>query len=322
MTTSEPVRWGILGTGGINRRFLGGMAQAEAARIVAVASRDADRGAAFAAEHGIPGVHGAYEALLADREIEAVYISLPNSLHHPWSMAALAAGKHVLSEKPYTRRPAEVDEGFDAAQRAGRLLVEGFMWRYTPQTERLLEESRRIGPLRTIRSTFSFRLDDETNIRLRPEVEGGSLMDVGCYCVSAARLLAREEPVEVAAIQEVGPTGVDIRFTGILRFPSGIVAEFTSGFGSAHQSIEAIGAEGSIASNAHPWHDGDGWLLRDGTERIEVPAIDPYRLEIDEISRAIRGGPAPRLGRADALGQARAIEALYRSAEARSTVRL
>ena len=148
MTTSEPVRWGILGTGGINRRFLGGMAQAEAARIVAVASRDADRGAAFAAEHGIPSVHGAYEALLADREIEAVYISLPNSLHHPWSMAALAAGKHVLSEKPYTRRPAEVDEGFDAAERAGRLLVEGFMWRYTPQTERLVRGE----PPRSVRS--------------------------------------------------------------------------------------------------------------------------------------------------------------------------
>ena len=146
-------------------------------------------------------------------------------------------------------------------------------------------------------------------------------MDVGCYCVSAARLLAGEEPVEVAAIQEVGPTGVDIRFTGIFRFPSGVVAEFTSGFGSDHQSIEAIGAEGSIASNAHPWHDGDGWLLRDGTERIEVPAVDPYRLEIDEISRAIRGGPPPRLGRADALGQARAIDALYRAAETGSTVR-
>jgi predicted dehydrogenase len=196
------------------------------------------------------------------------------------------------------------------------------MWRYTPQTERLVEESRRIGPLRTIRSTFSFRLDDETNIRLRPEVEGGSLMDVGCYCVSAARLLAAEEPLEVAAIEQVGPTGVDIRFTGILRFPSGVVAEFTSGFGSDHQSIEAIGAEGSIAANMHPWHDGDGWLLRDGVERIAVPAVDPYRLEIDEISRAIRGGPAPRLGRADALGQARAIEALYRAAEAGSSVRL
>jgi D-xylose 1-dehydrogenase (NADP+, D-xylono-1,5-lactone-forming) len=316
------VRWGILGTGGINRRFLGGMAGAEAARTVAVASRDGERARAHAAEHGIPRAHGSYEALLADPEIEAVYISLPNSLHHPWSIRSLAAGKHVLCEKPYTRRPAEVDEGFDAADRAGRLLVEGFMWRYTPQTERLVAESRGIGELRTIRSTFSFRLDDETNIRLRPDVEGGSLMDVGCYCVSAARLLSGEEPIEVAAIQQLGPTGVDVRFTGILRFPSGVVAEFTSGFGSAHQSIEAIGSEGSIASNAHPWHDGDGYLLRDGADRIDVPAVDPYRLEIDEISRAIRGGPAPRLGRADALGQARAIEALYRAAETGTTVRL
>jgi D-xylose 1-dehydrogenase (NADP+, D-xylono-1,5-lactone-forming) len=319
---SEPVRWGILGTGGINRRFLGGASLATEGRVVAVASRDATRAAEYAAANGIERAFGSYEALLASPEVEAVYVSLPNSLHHPWTMAALAAGKHVLSEKPYTRRPAEVDEAFDEAERRGLVLAEGFMWRYSPQTERLLEESRRIGELRTIRSTFSFVLDDATNIRLRPEVEGGCLMDVGCYCVSAARLLTGEEPVEVVGLQEVGPTGVDVRFSGLLRFPSGVVAELTSGFGSAHQSIEAIGSEGSIQSNSHPWHDGDGWLTRNGTERIEVPVTDPYALEIDELSRAIRGGPRPRLGRADALGQARAIAALYESAASGRAVRL
>jgi D-xylose 1-dehydrogenase (NADP+, D-xylono-1,5-lactone-forming) len=319
---SEPIRWGILGTGGINRRFLGGMARARDARIVAIASRDAARAEAYGAANGIERTFGSYEALLASPEIEAVYISLPNSLHHPWSMAALAAGKHVLVEKPYTRRPAEVDEAFEDAERRGLVLAEGFMWRYTPQTERLLAESRRIGELRTVRSTFSFLLDDVTNIRLRPEVEGGCLMDVGCYCVSAARLLTGEEPVEVVGLQELGPTGVDVRFSGLLRFPSGVVAEFTSGFGSAHQGIEAIGSEGSVQSNAHPWHDGDGYLTRDGTERIQVPIADPYTLEIDEVSRAIRGGPPPRVGRADALGQARAIAALYESASSGRTVRL
>jgi D-xylose 1-dehydrogenase (NADP+, D-xylono-1,5-lactone-forming) len=316
------VAWGILGTGGINTRFLGGMAEARAARIVAVASRDAARANAYAAENGIERAFGSYEALLASPDVEAVYISLPNSLHHPWTMAALAAGKHVLVEKPYTRRPPEVDEAFDDAERRGLVLAEGFMWRYTPQTQRLLEESRRIGELRTIRSTFSFPLDDVTNIRLRPEVEGGCLMDVGCYCVSAARLLTGEEPVEVVGLQEIGPTGVDIRFSGLLRFPSGVVAEFTSGFGSAHQGIEAIGSEGSIASNQHPWHDGDGYLTRNGSERIEVPIADPYALEIDEVSRAIRGGPPPRVGRADALGQARTIAALYESAESGRVVRV
>jgi predicted dehydrogenase len=320
--TERPVAWGILGTGGINQRFLGGAALAQHGTVVAVASRDAERAAAYAAANGIERSHGSYEALLADPRIEAVYVSLPNSLHHPWTMAALAVGKHVLCEKPYTRRPAEVDEAFDAAERAGLVLVEGFMWRYTPQTERLAEEAGRIGELRTIRTTFSFVLDDVTNIRLRPEVEGGSLMDVGCYCVSAARLLAGEEPSEVLATQQIGPTGVDVRFSGLLRFPSGVVAEFTSGFGSAHQSIEAIGSDGSIATNAHPWHDGDGWLLRDGTDRIEVPIVDPYQREIDEVSLAIRGGPPARLGRADAHGQARAIEALYASAASGSIVRL
>ncbi len=320
--TERSVAWGILGTGGINRRFLGGASLAEHGNVVAVASRDADRAASYAAANGIERSHGSYEALLADPRVEAVYVSLPNSLHHPWTMAALAVGKHVLCEKPYTRRPAEVDEAFDAAERAGLVLVEGFMWRYTPQTERLAEEAGRIGALRTIRSTFSFVLDDATNIRLRPEVEGGCLMDVGCYCVSAARLLAGEEPAEVLAVQKIGPTEVDVRFSGLLRFPSGVVAEFTAGFGSSHQSIEAIGSEGSIATNAHPWHDGDGWLLRDGMDRIDVPIVDPYQCEIDEVSLAIRGGPPPRLGRADALGQARAIEALYASAASGSLVHL
>jgi D-xylose 1-dehydrogenase (NADP+, D-xylono-1,5-lactone-forming) len=321
-STDRGVSWGILGTADINRRFLAHVGDARHARIDAVASRDAGRATAFAAAHGIPRSFGSYAALLADPDIEAVYICLPNSLHHRWTMAALAAGKHVLCEKPYSRRPADVEEAFDRSERSGLVLVEGYMWRHTPQTARLVEESRRIGTLRTIRSTFSFPLDDETNVRLRADLEGGCLMDVGCYCVSAARLLSGEEPVEAVGIQEIGPTGVDIRFSGLLRFPSGAVAEFTSGFGSAHQSIEAIGSEGSIASNTHPWHDGDGWLLRDRTERIEVPVADPYPLEIEDVSLAIRGGRAPLLGRDDALGQARTIAALYESATTGLSVRL
>ena len=175
-----------------------------------------ERAATYAAEHGIPRSHGSYEALLADREIDAVYISLPNT--------SITRGRGSAQGRQARPGGEAVHPAAGRGRRGVRrrrsrraLLVEGFMWRYTPQTERLVEESRRIGALRTIRSTFSFRLDDETNIRLRPEVEGGSLMDVGCYCVSAARLLAGEEPVEVAAIAGDRP---DRRRRPVHRDPS------------------------------------------------------------------------------------------------------
>ena len=161
--------------------------------MVAVGSRDRERGEAFAAEHGIPRVHGSYEDLLADPEIEAVYIPLPNSLHVPWSIKALEAGKHVLCEKPLTRRVAEAEAAFDAADRAGRLLMEAFMWRYHPQTEALVRLAREIAPLRVVRAAFGFTIgDDPANVRLQAGLDGGSLMDVGCYCVSALRLLGGE----------------------------------------------------------------------------------------------------------------------------------
>src|SRR5581483_7748334 len=153
-----------------------------------------ERAEAYAREWGIPRAYGSYEALLADPEIEAVYISLPNTLHCPWSIKALEAGKHVLCEKPMSRHPEEVEAAFDAAERAGRFLMEAFMYRHNPQTKRLKElvDGGAIGDLRLVRSVFSYGLFDEENIRLLTELEGGALMDVGCYCVSGSRLLGGE----------------------------------------------------------------------------------------------------------------------------------
>jgi predicted dehydrogenase len=306
------IRWGILGTGDINRKLLRGARLSSEVEVVAVASRDPERAAAFAVEHGIPRSFGTYEAMLADPDTDAVYISLPNSLHHPWAMTALAAGKHVLCEKPYTRRPAEVDEAFDAADRAGLVLSEAFMWRHTRQTQRLIELLPRIGRLQTIRATFSFPLENPANIRLRADLDGGSLMDVGCYCVSASRLLAGEEPTSVYGTQEVGPTGVDVRFTGVLRFPGGVVAEFTSGFTTDHESLEAIGTTGSLRLT-DPWHNRTGLIYHDG-EEVRLDPGNPYQLELENVGAASRGEAPLRLGRADAMGQARTIAALYESA--------
>jgi xylose dehydrogenase (NAD/NADP) len=311
----EPVRWGILGTGGITRALLRGARRTAAVEVVAVGSRTADRAAAYAREHGIGRAHGSYDALLADPDVEAVYISLPNSLHHPWTMRALAAGKHVLCEKPYTRHHAEVATAFDAADRAGLVLCEAFMWRHHPQAKAIVDVLPELGELQTIRATFSFSLDRPDDIRLRADLDGGSLMDVGTYCVSGARLLTGEEPDLVFGTQVLGPSGVDVRFHGLLRFPGGAVAEFMSGFETDHRGLEAIGSDGSVRLT-NPWlpDNPDPTMVRGGVER-PIDFFDPYQLELEDVSAAIRDHRPARLGRADALGQARALEALYQSAE-------
>ena len=320
MTQPRSIRWGILGTGDINHRFLAGARQSSQVEIVAVASRDQDRATSFAHELEIPRGLGSYEALLADPAIDAVYICVPNSLHHPWTMQALAAGKHVLCEKPYSRRPDEVTEAFDAAERAGLVLSEAFMWRHTPLAKRFVELLPTIGELQHIRSTFSFSLDDPSNIRLSRELEGGSLMDVGTYCVNAARMLVAAEPVGALGSSVVGPSGVDTRFTGILRFASGLTAQFASGFTSDHRGLEAIGSDGWLMA-PDPWSAEVDLIVRNG-EEIRVAPTNAYRLELEDVGAAIRGEAEPLLGRADALGQARAIAALYESAATRVEVRL
>jgi len=319
------VRWGILSTANINRLVLAGAAASDDVDVVAVASRDAERAQAYAAEHGIERSYGGYDALLADPDVEAVYIPLPNGLHVEWSIRALEAGKHVLCEKPLSRRAADVERAFDAAARADRLLMEAFMWRHHPQTRRLQElvAGGAIGALRHIRATFSFPLHDPGDVRLSAELDGGGLMDVGCYCVSGARLLAGE-PERAFAEQVLGGDGVDVRLAATLRFPGDVLAQFDCGLDlPGRDELEVIGEDGTLFLD-DPWHcRATGIELRraDGArELIEVPAADPYQLELENLGDAIRGRAQPLLGRADALGQARTIEALYRAAgEDRST---
>ena len=303
-------RWGILSTANINRFVIAG-ARAANVEVVAVASRDQRRADAYAREYDIPRAHGSYDALLADAGVDAVYISLPNSLHHEWTMRALEAGKHVLCEKPYSRRAADVEEAFDLAKRRGLVLSEAFMWRHNPQTRRLLELVPEIGELQTIRATFGFRLTREHDVRLRPELDGGSLMDVGCYCVSATRLLGGE-PERVQGEQVLGPSGVDVRFTGILRFANDVLAEFTSSFTHEHSGLEATGSHGKIVV-PDPWHARPPLIIVNGREET-LQREDSYKLQMANVSAAINAEAPLLLGRADALGQAKTIEGLYASA--------
>jgi predicted dehydrogenase len=315
---AEPVKWGLISTADINRKLIPGAKRSPKVDLVAVASRDQARADDYARWWEIPRAYGTYEALLADPEIEAVYISLPNTMHCEWSIRAVEAGKHVLCEKPLSRHTAEVEAAFDAAERNGRLLSEAFMYRHAPQTRRICEliAEGAIGELRLVRSTFSYSLYDESNIRMRTDLEGGGLMDVGCYCVSGSRLLAGE-PQRVSAEAWFGPTGTDWVLAATMRFAGAVIAAFDCGTAlTDRDELEAIGSEGALFVD-DPWHCVEtGIELRrdDGVERIGIAEDDPYRLELENLSDAIRGEAELLLGREDAVGQARALEALHEAA--------
>jgi predicted dehydrogenase len=315
----DPVRWGILSTARINAKLLTGANAADNATVVAVASRDRARAERYAAEHQIRRAHGSYQELLADPEIEAVYIPLPNSMHIDWTRRALQAGKHVLCEKPLSRHPGEVEAAFDLAEDHGLQLMEAFMYRHHPQTKRLqrLVDEGAIGRLRLIRGAFSFRLTVRGDVRMSTALDGGGLMDVGCYCLSAARMLAGE-PRRVHAEQAIGGDGVDVAFAAAMRFANDVLAHFDAGLAlAARDELEVVGEEGSLYLD-DPWHCREPvieWRRAGGVERIEIERADPYRLEVENFSAAIRGEATPLLARDDAVGQARAIEALYASAE-------
>jgi D-xylose 1-dehydrogenase (NADP+, D-xylono-1,5-lactone-forming) len=315
---SEPVRWGILSTARINRLVIPAARASEKLELVGVASREQARAEEYARQWEIPRAYGSYEALLADDQIEAVYISLPNNLHAEWSVRSLEAGKHVLCEKPMGKRAAEIEQAFDVAERAGLLLSEAFMYRHNPQARRLREllDEGAIGEPRIARARFGFALFDTANIRLRPDVEGGSLMDVGCYCVNGLRLVAGE-PELVFGQQLVGPSGTDWVFTGSLRFPGDVFGFFDCWTSLPERDeLEILGSEGSLFLD-DPWHAGRPVieLRRDGeVERIELEPADTYRFELENVSDAIRGEGELLLGRADGVGNARALEALAASA--------
>jgi xylose dehydrogenase (NAD/NADP) len=317
-----PVKWGLLSTARINEAILDGARQSDRTDVVAVASRDRGRAEEYAREHGIERAHGSYEELLGDDDVEVVYNSLPNSLHVEWSIRALEAGKHVLCEKPMDRRVEAVERAFDTADRAGRLLMEAFMYRHHPQTKKAAQLVRdgAIGELRQLRSLFSFTLADEADVRMLPELDGGALMDLGCYCISMQRLFAGE-PQLVFGRQRTGGTGVDLGFVAVLEFEADVFGEFHCGFDLPGRSgLEAVGSKGTLLVR-DPVHCRDPHVEVNG-QRIDVEDVDRYFLQVENFSAAVRGDAEPLLGRADALGQVRVIEALYRSAASGAAVSL
>lgn len=327
--TDRKLRWGVISTANIGRAAVNpAIAASRNGELLAVASRSAERAAAFASAHDIAAHYGSYDALLIQPDIDAVYIPLPNSEHRRWTIRAAERGKHVLCEKPLGLTEAECRDMHRAAEANGVRLMEAFMYRFHPRTERLVAMAREqaVGQLRAIRSSFTFRLTRPDNIRLQPELGGGSLMDVGCYCVNVSRTIAGEEPIEAQAFAVRGGTGVDAQMAGSLRFPSGALAQFDCALTiERREAVEVVGTDGAlyVAEAFLPGTDDAAIDVRRGraaVEHIAVPGADEYRLMVEHFAEGVLTGRPFRYDALEAGRNMRAIEALYRSARSGGNV--
>jgi D-xylose 1-dehydrogenase (NADP+, D-xylono-1,5-lactone-forming) len=307
---------GLLSTARINLTLLAAARASGAAEVVAVASRDASSAAEYARRHGIATAHDGYLDLLADPGVEAVYISVPNALHVDWALQAIAAGKHVLCEKPLTRSGEQARRVVAAAQRAGVVLAEGFMYRHHPQMGALagLVADGAIGELERVSARFAFPADPgEDAVLFDPGLDGGALLDVGCYCVSAARLLAGE-PTHASGRTVAGRSGVDLRFEATLEFGGGVVGELTSALDLPDDVGLVVAGSRTTATVADPWHGlTPGISLGDG-EHVAIAAADPYRLQLEDFAAAVRESRPALVSGNEITGQARTLEALIESA--------
>lgn len=330
----RPFRWGILSAANIaRRRFVPGVRGSSLGEVVAVGARDGNRAQQFAVDLGIPRAYDSYDELLADPEVDGVYIGLPNLLHAEWTIRAAAAGKHVLCEKPLSRRAADVERMWNACTDAGVVLMEAFMYRHHPRHARVrqLLADGAIGAPVFVRASHCFAMDEarrgKPDVRVQAALDGGAFMDVGCYALNAARYLFDAEPIEVTALQRCDSSlAVDTAFAAVVRFPGDRLALLDGSF-DAHgpQRYEIGGFSGSIlVENAFQPESAPAaiTIVRGGERHVEaVPGVDQYALEADHVVQSARAGrllPPAEDGRA----QARALEALYLSAETGQAVRL
>jgi D-xylose 1-dehydrogenase (NADP+, D-xylono-1,5-lactone-forming) len=325
----KPLRWGILGTSRINQSVVPAIASSPRHLLRAVASRSLERAQVEARRFTIPRAYGQYAELLADPEIDVVYVALPNVLHAEWTIAALRAGKHVLCEKPLAPSLAEVDRIIEAARSNAVVVAEAFMYRHHPQTLKVREllAAQALGPLRLVRGCFSFTMTRANDVRLEPLPGAGCLWDLGCYPVSYARLVLGEEPCEAFGWQTAGATGVDETFAGQLRFPSGALAQFDCGFRvPLRAELEFVGRDATLRV-PEPFKPGltstiELWREGKPPETIEVAGQSLYLGEVEDMADAIRDGKAPRVSLADSRGNCAALLALLESARTSHPVRI
>ena len=340
MRETEKLRCGVLGTGWMLGKYADAFRLLDDAALVAVASRDADRAKTAAAKHGIPRAHPNYESLIHDPEVDIIINALHNGLHCEWTVRALAAGKHVLCEKPLACSSAEVEKMFAAAHASERWLLEGFMYRFHPQ---MAEAKHRVGAgeigrILYIRSNRAAHGRERDNPRFWRDAGGGALLDIGCYCVNLARFFAGAEPARVEAFAHFEePSGVDLTLTGGLQFTNGIASHFACSMeAEPSYAAEIVGTEGKLLI-PHPWSPpywpAELHLTRQGkTEiiRIDLPAalqhvLAPFVLEIKHFCQCVRENRAPQFppnvdAERDSCGNMRTVEALLESARAHRAV--
>lgn len=325
MTTNK-LRWGIIGTGGIARRLAEAIGQSRTGTLVGVGSRRQETADAFGDEFGIPNRFASYDGLIDDPEVDVVYNSLPNHLHAEWTIRCAVAGKHILCEKPLATNLPQTEAMIQAVRDRDVFLMEAFMYRCHPQIARMVELIRdgAIGEVRIIQAEFAYdqgvRLD---NIRQQNESAGGGIMDVGCYTLSMARLVAGAatgqevaEPVELHGCAHIGPQSrVDEWATATLRFPGDILANLACGSRCAMKHGTRVWGSDGHLELPNPWFAQDGRILltRKGadTETITVPSELPlYATEVDTVASHLdaRQAPAPCMTWADSLGQQRALD--------------
>jgi xylose dehydrogenase (NAD/NADP) len=314
------LRWGFLGASRIGRSALAPAVLAAGQRLEAVAARDLVRAEAFAAAFGAGRAYGSYEALLCDSAIDAVYIALPNDLHLPWTLRALAEGKHVLCEKPLALTGAEVAQMQLAEQASGFRVMEAFCHRFHPQFDRAREllDQDAIGEILCAQTHFIGAIADPQDFRWTASQGGGALYDLGCYGVSMLRSLLSREPVAVHAIQ-TKHQDVDNRFAAQLDFDDGIAAQLFCSFdGTRHQSLRVIGSRASLEFDWPFSSKGRDTVLTCGGAQERFAPCDPYLAMVTHFAAAVLGMEPMRFGLSDSLAQARVIDALFVAARGTS----
>ena len=292
------------------------------AEVVALAARSRERADAFAAKHGVPRVHGSYQELIEDPDVDAVYNPLPNGLHGVWTERALRAGKHVLCEKPFTANAAEAEQVAKTAAETGRVVVEAFHWRYHPLAAQLIDIIRggELGPIREIRTAMCFPLVSRADIRWQDDLAGGALMDAGCYAVHMARTFAGAEPEVVGAEARLRSPGVDRFMRARLRFPDGTAGQVTTSMWSGRVldvSARITGERGSIhvLNPTTPQYFTLVTEKRDGrTRRWRPRGHSTYRYQLEAFVDAVEHGTAVPTGPDDAIANMRVIDAIYEAA--------
>ena len=313
------LRWGLLSTARINRRLIPAIRAAEGNELVAVASRELGKAAAYAAEWGISRIFASYQEILDSDLVDAVYISLPNSLHAEWSVRAAEAGKHVLCEKPLALSTAEIDQIVAAAEKNGVVVAEAVMYLYHPLLARMAELLRdgAVGEVKLVRGAFSFFMDQPNNVRWKAELGGGSLWDVGSYPVSFIRRMMGE-PAEVFGWQQLSESGVDESFAGLLRYDGNVLGVFDSGF--RHQfrvEAEVVGSEGLLRlERPYVMTPTSRIVIRRGDEEEvdSLSEVNPYQCEVEAVAAAAREGKPLPVPLSSSRANVATLLALYQSA--------